>query len=125
MDILYKFIAQLVTVNDVIAIEDLNNTCMKMNRHMSKSLHRAMFGKFKKIMQYKCEWCGVKLVLVDRFYPSTQRCSCCGNIKKGTDKIGLSGNAKHHTKHHEYHCYKCGVKLNRDENAVENLIQYI
>jgi putative transposase len=123
-DILHKFTAQLVRDNDVIAIEDLDNLHMRMNKHLAKNLHRSLFGQFKQIMQYKCEWNGVNLVLVDQFYPSTQRCCCCGYVKTGDEKVGLSGNGKHHTGHNEYVCYKCGAKMRRDENAVENLIQY-
>ncbi|WP_155286310.1 RNA-guided endonuclease InsQ/TnpB family protein [Lacticaseibacillus zhaodongensis] len=123
-DILHKFTAQLVRDNDVIAIEDLDNLHMRMNKHLAKNLHRSMFGQFKQIMQYKCEWNGAKLVMADRLYPSTQRCCRCGYIKTGDEKVGLSGNRKHHTGHNEYVCYKCGAKMRRDENAVENLIQY-
>jgi putative transposase len=123
-DLLKKFTAKLVAENDIVAIEDLDNLHMQMNKRLAKNLHRSMFGKFKQMMRYKCEWNGVKLVLVDQFYPSTQRCSQCGYIKTGDDKIGLHGNQKHHTDHDEYVCYHCGARMRRDENAVENLIQY-
>ncbi|MFD1485677.1 RNA-guided endonuclease InsQ/TnpB family protein [Lacticaseibacillus baoqingensis] len=123
-DLLKKFTAKLVDENDVVAIEDLDVLHMKMNKRLGKNLHRSMFGKFKQMMAYKSKWNGVKLVLVDQFYPSTQRCSQCGYIKTGDEKIGLSGNQKHYTGHDEYVCYHCGAKMLRDENAVENLIQY-
>ena len=123
-DLLAKFTHQLIADNSIIAIEDLDNQHMRMNKHLAKKLHRSMFGKFKQMMQYKAEWHGVKLVLVDRFYPSTQRCSRCGLVKTGDERITLTGNQKHHTGHNEFHCYGCGVQLNRDENAVDNLIQY-
>ena len=62
------------------------------------------------------------LIIADRFYPSTQRCSNCGHVKTGDEKITLSGNAKHGTKHHEYVCYHCGYEDDRDHNAVLNLL---
>lgn len=123
-DLLHKFTNKLVTYFDVIAIEDLDNEHMKMNKRVAKNLHRSMFGKFKNQMKYKSDWNGNHLVLVDRFYPSTQRCSHCEYIKTGDDRIGLDGNKKHGTKHYEYRCYNCGVFLDRDKNAIENLIQY-
>jgi len=123
-DLLHKFTAQLVKENDVIVIEDLDNNHMKMNKRLAKNLHRALFGRFKTMLPYKAEWNGATVILADRFFPSTQRCSKCGNIKIGDDKITLSGNKKHKTKHEEYHCYSCGAMLERDENAVENLIWY-
>ncbi|WP_338217672.1 RNA-guided endonuclease InsQ/TnpB family protein [Lacticaseibacillus salsurivasis] len=123
-DLLNKFTTKLVSENDVIAIEDLDNLHMKMNKHLAKNLQRSLFGQFKQMMAYKCVWTGTKLVLVDRFYPSTQRCSRCGYIKTGDEKIGLNGNRKHHTGHNDYVCYQCGAVMRRDENAIENLIQY-
>lgn len=55
----------------------------------------------------------------------TQRCSECGNVKTGDDKVTLQGNKKHHTKHDEYVCYNCGSILDRDGNAVANLLDLI
>ncbi|MGZ1154837.1 zinc ribbon domain-containing protein, partial [Lactobacillus delbrueckii subsp. bulgaricus] len=43
---------------------------------------RALFGRFRSYLEYKCKSAGVKLVIANRFYPSTQRCAVCGNIKK-------------------------------------------
>ena len=96
-----------------------------MSHVASKGLQRAQFGYFRQCLAYKCDWYGKNLILADRFYPSTQRCSECGNVKTGEDKITLSGNTKHHTKHNEYICYSCGSILDRDENAVQNLVQLI
>ncbi|WKF85454.1 RNA-guided endonuclease InsQ/TnpB family protein [Lacticaseibacillus pantheris] len=124
MDLLHKFTHQLVQANDVIAIEDLDNLHMRMNQRLAKNLHRSLFGRFKEIMQYKCAWTGVKLVMADRFYPSTQRCSQCSFVKTGADRIALDGNRRHHTGHDQYVCYQCGASMRRDQNAVENLIHY-
>jgi putative transposase len=123
-DILHKFTHQLVQDFDVITIEELNVTGMKMNKRLAKNLHRSMFGKLKQIMTYKCDWYGKTIILADKWYPSTQRCSCCGSVKTGDDKLTLEGNKKHGTKHNQYICYACGAEMERDENAVENLIAY-
>ena len=123
-DIIHKFTTSLVENYDTIVIEDLDVKHMKMGV-ASKGLQRAQFGYFRQCLTYKCDWYGKRLVLADRFYPSTQRCSECGNVKHGDDKITLSGNAKHHTGHNEYVCYNCGSILDRDENAVQNLLQLI
>lgn len=96
---------------------------MKMNKRLCRSLHKAMFGRFKIKMATKVQSSGLKLYLADQFYPSTQRCSCCGMVKTGEDKLGLSGD-RHGNGHNEYKCYHCGKEMNRDENAVDNLIQY-
>lgn len=106
-------------------IEDLAVKQMQMIHVASKGLQRSLFGYFRQALTYKCDWYGKELVLADRFYPSTQRCSHCGHVKTGDEKINLYGNKKYHTKHDEYHCYVCGAHLDRDENAVANLLQLI
>ena len=106
---------------DQIVIEDLDVKQMQMSHVASKGLQRSLFGYFRQVLTYKCQWYGKKLILADRFYPSTQRCSSCGHVKKGDERITLNGNKKHNTKHNEYVCYACGAVMDRDENAVMNL----
>ena len=125
-DIVNKFTYYLVTNYTEIHIEDLNVHSMMMSKRMSKNLHRSMFGELRRQLEYKCNWYNRKLVLVDRLYPSTQLCSECGFRKtKETygGKQGLSGDSVHHD-HQTYYCYNCGVILDRDENAVRNIINY-
>ena len=121
-DLMQKFTTQLVNDYDQIVIEDLAVKKMQMSHVAAKGLQRSMFGYFRQILTYKCEWYGKTLRVADRFYPSTQRCSVCGHVKQGDDKVTLAGNHKHHTKHDEYICYQCGAILDRDENAVANLL---
>ena len=124
-DIMQKFTTKLVNDYDKIVIEDLSVKTMQMSHVASKGLQRSMFGYFRQILTYKCDWYGKELMLADQQYPSTQRCSKCGHIKSGNDKITLQGNATHQTKHNEYVCYSCGAVLERDENAVANLLALI
>lgn len=121
-DLIQKLTTQLVTDNDTIVIEDLNVKQMQMTHVASKGLQRSLFGYFRQVLTYKCQWYGKQLILADPYYPSTQRCSQCGYVKTGDDKITLIGNKKHHTKHTEYICYRCGAVMDRDENAVQNLL---
>ena len=122
-DLLHKFTTDLYHENDTVVIEDLDVKGMQMKKK-AKNLHRSLFGRFRQFMEYKAEKFGKTLIVADRFYPSTQRCSACGHIKIGDEKITLSGNAKHGTKHHEYVCYKCGYEDDCDHNAVLNLLAY-
>jgi len=122
-DLLHKFTTDLYRQFDTVVIEDLDVKGMQMKKK-AKNLHRSLFGRFRQFMEYKAEKFGKTLILADRFYPSTQRCSNCGHIKTGDEKITLSGNAKHGTKHHEYVCYECGYEGDRDHNAVLNLLAY-
>lgn len=120
-DLLHKFTTDLYREFDIVVIEDLDVKGMLMKKK-AKNLHRSLFGRFRQFMEYKAEKFGKTLIIADRFYPSTQRCSNCGHVKTGDEKITLSGNQKHGTKHHEYVCYTCGYEDDRDHNAVLNLL---
>ena len=124
-DIMQKFTTQLVEEYDKIVIEDLAVKEMQMTHVASKGLQRSMFGYFRQILSYKYDWYGKDLLIADKYYPSTQRCSNCGYVKTGEEKVGLNGNLKYGTKHNEYICYECGNIMDRDENAVLNLLALI
>lgn len=123
-DLLHKFTTDLYQRFDTVVIEDLDVKKMQMSKR-AKNLHRSLFGQFRQMMEYKSQKFGKTLAIADRFYPSTQRCSSCGFVKTGDDKITLSGNLKHGTRHNEYICYHCGYKDNRDHNAVLNLLALV
>lgn len=120
-DLLHKFTTDLYHNYDTVVIEDLNVQAMQMSKK-AKNLHRSLFGRFRLFMEYKAIKFDKELIMADRYYPSTQMCSNCGYVKTGDDKITLSGNKKHGTKHNEYVCYECGYKDDRDYNAVMNLL---
>ena len=125
-DIIQKFTTMLVNKYPEIHIEDLDVQHMMMSKKMGKNLHRSMFGQFAVMLDYKCDWNDRKLIKVNRMYPSTQICSECG-FRKTKDGYGgkqtLSGDAIHHN-HQAYYCYNCGAIIDRDENAVKNIINY-
>ena len=123
-DLLHKFTTYLYRTYDTIVIEDLDVKSMQMSKK-AKNLHRSLFGKFRFQMEYKAKKFNKQLIIADRYYASTQRCAQCGHVKKGDDKITLTGNAKHGTTHNEYVCYECGYKTDRDMNAVMNLLALI
>ena len=96
-----------------IVMEDLNVKGMMKNKHLSKAIAEQGFYEFKRQMEYKCNFNGIEFVQVDRFYPSSKMCSCCGNIKKDLklkDRI--------------YKCDNCGLEIDRDYNASLNLMNY-
>ena len=92
-----------------ITIEDLNVSGMMKNRHLSKAVAQQKFYEFRRKLEYKCKLKGVELRIVDRFYPSSKLCSCCGNIKKD---LKLSDRV--------YKC-ECGNIMDRDFQASVNL----
>lgn len=122
-DIVQKYTNYLVKYHDDIYIEDLDVKHMMMGI-ASKGLHRSLFGYFRTVLTYKCKLFGRNLHVVDKLYPSTQICPNCGWAKGGDNKITLSGNKKHHTKHNEFICYHCGYRTDRDEKVPAALVRY-
>ena len=109
-DYINKTIAEIVkTKPSYIAIEDLNISGMLKNRHLSKAIASQKFYEFRTKLKTKCDDNGIELRIVDRFYPSSKLCHCCGSIKKDlklSDRI--------------YRC-DCGYVEDRDFNASLNL----
>ena len=96
-----------------IVMEDLNVTGMMKNKHLAKAIQEQKLAEFYRIMQYKCDWNGIRFITADRFYASSKLCSVCGHKKndlKLSDRI--------------YHCENCGTVIDRDFNASMNLYQY-
>ena len=95
-----------------VVLEDLNVSGIMKNKHLSKAVQQQKFYEFRRQMEYKCEWNGIQLIIVDRFFPSSKLCSCCGKIKKD---LKLSDRV--------YKC-TCGNVMDRDYNASINLLRY-
>lgn len=96
----------------VIALEGLNVRGMVKNHKLAKAVSDASMRQFRTTLEYKQEWAGGEIKLVDRWYPSSKTCSDCGTIKsdlKLSDRI--------------FKCI-CGMVKDRDLNASLNLKQY-
>ena len=93
-----------------IVLEDLNVTGMMKNKHLSKTIQQQNFYRFRELLTYKAERAGIKLILADRFYPSSKLCSNCGSVKQD---LKLSDRT--------FKCSSCGLEIDRDLNASLNL----
>lgn len=102
----------LMSPNKVV-MEHLDVKNMMKNRHLSKAVGEQGFGEFARQMRYKCEWNGIPFIRADRFYPSSKKCSNCGEIKKDLK-----------LKDRTYICPHCGFRIDRDYNAAINLMRY-
>jgi putative transposase len=110
-DFLHKLTTQLVRDNQVIAVEDLAVKNMVQNRKLAQSISDAGWGELVRQLIYKSEWYGRELVKIDRWFPSSKRCSCCGHI---VEKMPLNVR--------DWVCPQCGTKHDRDVNAANNIL---
>jgi len=110
-DYLHKVTTDLVRRFDVICVEDLNVRGMTKNHGLARALSDAALGEFLSMLEYKCEWYGRELRTVDRFYPSSKRCSDCGHV---LEELSLAVR--------EWDCPECGKHHDRDENAAKNIL---
>ena len=107
---LHQISNYLIDENQVICMEDLNVKGMLRNHKLAGSIQELNFGEFKRMLEYKANWYGRKLIFVDRFYPSSKTCNHCGYVNK---KLKLSDR--------QWICPNCGEIIERDYNAALNI----
>lgn len=110
-DFLHKFSTELAKTKSVIIVEDLDIKGMLQGSYkLNRSIHDVGWGEFRRMLEYKTEWYGTKLVVAPRYYPSSKRCSHCGFLM---NKMPLSLR--------EWSCQNCNSLHDRDINAAKNL----
>ena len=109
-DATHKLTTRLANTYKTIGIEDLNVKGMASNRHLSRAVMDGGFFEFRRQLAYKTRFYGSRLVVANRWYPSSKTCSCCGVIK---ETLALSQRI--------FHCDDCGFEAPRDLNAALNL----
>jgi len=116
-DVLHQLSSSLAKTKPVIVLEDLHVRGMQRNKHLALSISDAGFGELRRQLVYKGEWHGSRLVIADRYYPSSQLCSGCGCLNEQIR--GMAG-----LQQRTFACKACGVSLDRDANAAINLRAY-
>jgi putative transposase len=109
-DGLHKLTTRLTREHAAIVVEDLNVAGMLANRRLARHIADAGFAELRRQLNYKTIWTGGRLIVANRWYPSSKTCSGCGAVKT---KLALS--------EREYECEGCGLVLDRDLNAARNL----
>ncbi|MFF4991731.1 IS607 family element RNA-guided endonuclease TnpB [Streptosporangium saharense] len=109
-DGLHKLTTRLTREHGTIVVEDLNVPGMLANRRLARHIADAGFAEIRRQLAYKTSWNGGRLLVAERWYPSSKTCSGCGAVKA---KLALS--------EREYHCEVCGLVMDRDRNAAANL----
>lgn len=109
-DQLHKLSTRLLRENQTVVIEDLNVRGMVRNRCLARAISDQGWGELRQQLEYKAEWWGRDLVVVDRWFPSSKRCSACGWVNQ---KMPLSVR--------DWVCPQCGTAHDRDVNAAINI----
>ena len=95
-----------------VVIEKLNVSGMLKNHCLARAIADVGMYEFGRQVRYKAAWSGSEVVPADQWYPSSKRCSGCGEVK---DDLDLSERV--------YECDWCGLVMDRDLNAARNLAQ--
>ena len=107
---LHQVSNQLLNENQVIVMENLGVKNMMSNHNLARSIQELSLYHFKEILRYKAKWSDRDIVEIDRFYPSSKLCNCCGHKK---DDLTLNDR--------EWQCLECKTHHNRDLNAAINI----
>jgi putative transposase len=113
-DALAKLTSWLVISHTTIVLEGLNVSGMFADRRIARQLGDAALGELRWLVSYKAQWYGTRLVVADRWYPSSKTCSACGQrnpaLRRG-DRV--------------FRCPACGFVADRDVNAAVNLARWL
>lgn len=109
----YHLVSRYLVDNyDSVFVEDLSSKNMLQNRKLSRAIHEVAWTALTGMIAYKSSWAGKTYHRIDRFYPSSKTCSCCGHK---LEKLDLG------TRH--WTCPACGADHDRDLNAATNILR--
>jgi putative transposase len=109
---LHQVTTRLAKTKSILVIEDLNVSGMMKHHRLAQAIGDVGFSEFKRQLLYKACWYGSRVILADRWEPSSKRCRRCGWVDAD---LTLSDRT--------FHCEQCGLELDRDLNAAINLEQ--
>lgn len=112
IDNLHKISHKLINENQVIVSEDLSVSNMVNNHNLAKAISDCGWYELTRQISYKSDWNNRQYVKIDRYFASSQTCSCCGYVNKETKNLGVR----------EWACPQCGIVHDRDVNAAINIL---
>jgi IS605 OrfB family transposase len=113
-DGLHKLTTRLAAEFGTVVVEHLNVAGMVGNRRLARAISDCGFGTIRQQLTYKTAWSGARLIVADRWFPSSKTCSGCGAVK-----------AKLPLRVRTFTCTECGLALDRDLNAARNLARLV
>jgi len=109
-DFLHKLSTRIIRENQTIVLEDLNVSGMMKNRKLSRAISDLGWRSFRTMLEAKSEMYGRDFRIISRWEPTSQKCSCCGQIG-GKKELSVR----------EWTCLFCGAVHDRDKNAAINI----
>ena len=110
-DFLHKTSTSLVRDHDLICLEGLAVKNMVRNRAVARAISDCGWGTFRYMLEYKAARYGRRVIVIDRWFPSSKMCSSCGYVLA---ELGLKIRA--------WQCPSCGIRHDRDINAAKNIL---
>ena len=110
MDFIHKLTSNLVKRFDCICLEDLNVKGMMQNHNLAFSIADVSWSEFVRVLKYKAQWNGVRVIQIDRFEASSQTCHVCGHKNPSVKDLNVR----------KWTCPQCGTHHDRDVNAASN-----
>ncbi len=109
-DFQHQLTTRLIRENQVVCVESLAIENLLKNHCLAKAIADVGWGELLRMLSYKARWYGRSLVAINRWYPSSKRCSVCGHE---LESLSLAVR--------QWTCPKCGVVHDRDINAATNV----
>ncbi|MBE5408279.1 RNA-guided endonuclease InsQ/TnpB family protein [Mycobacteroides abscessus] len=109
-DFLHKLSTRLIRENQAMAIEDLTVRNMLANHNLARAISDGAWRQLRTMLEYKADWYGRDILVVDRWFPSSKLCSECGAL---VEQLPLNIR--------QWTC-RCGAVHDRDINAAKNIL---
>ena len=109
---IYKLANNILKENDIVAVESLDVKSMYQVHKIAKHLKNIPISEFIRVLKYKSNWLGKKVIEINKYYPSSQCCNRCNYKNEEVKDLSVR----------KWTCPRCGLIHDRDINASENIM---
>ena len=109
---IYKLANNILKENDIVAVETLDVKSMYQVHKIAKHLKNIPISEFIRVLKYKADWLGKKVISINKYYPSSQCCNRCDYKNEEVKDLSVR----------KWICPRCGFEHDRDINASENIM---